>query len=165
MSRTTQRELILAGIRTRLDSFFGQGGKVARLFRAVDPGPWRPSSPVRPRACVSDMGAKKTGGNSDAGKVRTLAWQIVIDLPQNWDKSETNWPVAIEQIVASIQNFSPGAAAIRTDVLSDDPMEVVLEDVASEHVWVIEGETDFYQVFCSFGDNEETMLEAARGLR
>lgn len=161
---TTQRKQILEGIAKRIDLFFGPGGKVSPVLREVKQKPWRPGSSLRPRATVSDMGCKKMNEGSEAGKMRTLAWQVIIDLPQNWDEADFDWAIHIERMVMALQNFSPGAAATRTDVLSDDPMEVILQDVASESVWVIEGETDFYQVFCNFQDNEETMLTATRGL-
>lgn len=157
-----QRVQVLDNVVERLEKFFGPSGTVRPLLRAVKRGPWKPGNPMRPAATVVDYGAKKTGGkNSDAGKNRTMSFQVVIDLAADLGRADLaiDWSQEIERIRMAVQNMNACACCLRLDVISDDPIEVLLSESESELVWVLECEAEYFEEGQAFGTAEETVRE------
>ncbi|MCE5257008.1 MAG: hypothetical protein LLF89_09210 [Spirochaetaceae bacterium] len=122
-------------------------GSDGQWFRQIKVGPWTPGNKVRPAATVVDFGGSKDDKNdSDTTKGRTLKLHVVLDLVDQFDRENkaADWSDRVEQIALAIQNYRAGAGVTRMDYVNDDPFEVLLVGGASEQIWVIEFEADYF---------------------
>jgi hypothetical protein len=145
----SQRKTILAAVQTRLKAkFSAEKGATEQLFREIWVKPWQPGNKVRPAAWIVDNGARRSGtrSQSESGKDRILQFQVIIDLDDNFDRPENYvlWQNRIEAIAAEIQNLDPKAGVRRMDYQSDDPFEAIIPGAASEQIWLIEFECEFF---------------------
>lgn len=122
-------------------------GTDGQWFRQIKVGPWQPGNKTRPAATVVDYGGSRDGKNdSDTTKSRTLKIHVVLDLNDQFDREAkvADWSDRIEQISLALQNYRAGAGVTRMDYIADDPFEVLLGNGASEQIWVLEFEADYF---------------------
>lgn len=149
------RTIILDNLATRMEAKFSrEKGTVRQLFRQIKRGPWEPGNVTRPACTIVDYGAKRgEKNNSDTTKGRVLAIQFVLDIEANWtrEKDCQDWTDNVAQIINNIQNYKAGPGLLRLDFETDNPFEVILADGASEQIWIIEFEAEFFEDYAAFG--------------
>ena len=149
------RTKILDAVAARVEARYGaETGTIGQWFRKVVRGPWQPGNKMRPACTVTDFGQRRGEKvNSDVTKSRILAFHLVLDLQENWDREEKNqdWSDRVQKIIAGIQNHKAAGGMKRLDYVQDDPFEVVLTNGASEQIWIVEFEAEYFEDYAEFG--------------
>lgn len=151
---TQTRTLILDNVKARIQRLYGPEGTTGQWLRDVYRGPWILGREIRPYCTISDFGGKRSErNNSDTQKNRVLSFHAILGLNENWERVDKvqDWSDRVAQIAESIQNYKAAAGMKRLDYISDDPFEVVLESGASEAIWIIEFEAEYWVDISAFG--------------
>ena len=140
---TTQRAKILEGVRAMIETDFAAG----KTFRKVERKAWVPGEAMRPSVVINDDGASKSSDKNqdETTKVILLKFQVIINLAADFASSQQaqDWTDIVELLRLAIQNFNPKCGVKRVDVLDDTPVKAEFGGV-SEHIWVIECESEYF---------------------
>jgi hypothetical protein len=151
------RTMLLNALAQRLDTNFGNSGKIGGFFREVKRGYVGPVN-VYPTLVVADNGQSKGDVGDDESSDRVLSIRIMCYLAENWDRldAKDDWTDRVEKIIHDLENWLPeGTGGERMEYKTDDPFDVLFTSGASAAVWVIDFEYTYFREAHESDDFEE----------
>ncbi len=128
-------------------------------LRGIRIGPWKPGLPA-PGATITDLGIRPTEhwgerDGQDIGAEQILRVGITLDLPANWDRSQggEDWAAVVEGIHVLVNRWpaadTSGLGLITARVVSDEPLEGILDGGKSTHIWALEAEVNYAGIWAA----------------